>query len=153
MRTFTGKEPISIVPLDKTNWEDAVKLQVQPDQVNFVASNVYSIAESKYYPALLPCGIYASKTMVGFLMYGRDDEDHQYWIYRFMIDQRYQRQGFGRRAMLKLIELLRELPDVPELNISYDLDNIAAAELYMSVGFIEGGIASWGERTAKLTFS
>ena len=94
MRTFTGKEAISIVPLDKSNWEDAVKLQVQPEQVNFVSSNAYSIAESKYYPALLPCGIFAGKTMVGFTMYGRDDEDHQFWIYRFMIDQRYQRQGF-----------------------------------------------------------
>jgi diamine N-acetyltransferase len=153
MRTFTGQEPISIVPLDKSNWEDAVKLNVQPDQVNFVAANAYSIAESKYYPALLPCGIFAGKTMVGFTMYGRDDEDNQYWIYRFMIDHRYQRRGFGRRAMLELIELLRALPDVPEINISYDLDNIGAAELYKSVGFIEGDIASWGERMAKLTFS
>jgi diamine N-acetyltransferase len=147
----SGDDTITIVPIDKGNWERAANLQIMPEQAGFLTPNVFSIAESKFYPELNPCAIYAGDTMVGFLMYARDRDDDQYWVYRFMIDRRYQRRGFGRRAMLQLIEMISALPDAPEINIAYDLGNTAAAELYKSVGFIEGGIAPWGERTAKYT--
>lgn len=150
MTEHAGEEQIRIVPIDKRNWEEAANLQILPEQSGFLTPNVFSIAESKFYPELNPCAIYAGKTLVGFLMYGRDSEDGQYWVYRFMIDHRYQRRGYGRRAMLQLIDLIRSLPDAPELNIAYDVDNDAARRLYRSVGFTEGGIASWGEQTAKL---
>ena len=152
MTDLTGNEPIRIVPIDKDNWERAANLQIEPEQAGFLTPNVFSIAESKFYPELIPCAIYAGETMVGFAMYARDRDDDQYWVYRFMIDRRYQRRGFGRRAMLQLIELIRVLPNAPEINIAYDDDNEAARQLYRSVGFIEGDIASWGERTARLTF-
>ena len=153
MTDLTGDEPIRIVPIDKDNWEQAAHLQVEPEQTDFLTPNVFSIAESKFYPELNPCAIYAGDTMVGFAMYARDRDDDQYWVYRFMIDRRYQRRGFGRRAMLQLIDLIRALPDVPEINIAYDDDNEAARRLYRSVGFVEGGIAPWGERTARYTFT
>jgi diamine N-acetyltransferase len=152
MTGLTGDEPITIVPINKRNWEEAANLQILPEQADFLTPNVFSIAESKFHPELNPCAIYAGQTMVGFVMYARDRDDDQYWIYRFMIDRRYQRKGFGRRAMLQLIELIRALPDAPEINIAYELGNTAAAGLYKSVGFIEGGIAPWGERTAKYTY-
>ena len=50
-------------------------------------SNVWAIAESKFYDALKPTGIYDGGTMVGFLAYGRNPHDDQYWLYRFMIDE------------------------------------------------------------------
>lgn len=152
MTELTGQEPITIVPIDKRNWEEAANLQILPEQAAFLTPNVFSIAESKFYPELNPCAIFAGQTMIGFLMYGRDSEDNQYWVYRFMIDRRYQRRGFGRRAMLHLIELIHALPNAPEINIAYDLDNDVARQLYRSVGFIEGGIASWGEQTARYSF-
>lgn len=143
---------ITIKPITKENWEEAANLRLLPDQVDFITPNVFSIAESKFYPELIPCAIYAGSEMVGFLMYCRDPEDNQYWLYRFMIDERHQRNGYGRSALLQLIEIIRALPNAPELNVAYDRENHVAAALYKSVGFVEGGIASWGEQTAKLTF-
>ncbi len=142
--------PIRIVPLDADNWEEAAKLTLREDQVEFIASNLASIAESRFHPELQPCAIYSGETMVGFTMYARNPNDDQYWIYRFMIDQRYQRRGLGLRAMPVLIERIGNLPNVPEINISYDDHNEPARQLYRRAGFVEGDIAPWGERTAKL---
>jgi diamine N-acetyltransferase len=150
---MTQSPDISIKPITEANWEEAANLRVLPEQINFLTPNVYSIAESKFHPELVPCAIYAGATMVGFLMYFRDPRDDQYWLYRFMIDERYQGRGYGKRALLQLIEIIRTFPDAPELNVGYDLENHVAANLYKSVGFIEGNLAPWGERTAKLTFS
>jgi diamine N-acetyltransferase len=149
----SGQDAIRIVPIDKRNWEEAANLQILPEQADFLTPNVFSIAESKFYPELQPCAIYAGPALVGFLMYGRDPEDSQYWIYRFMIDRRYQRRGYGHRAMRLLIELIRALPNAPEINIAYDIGNDAARQLYRGVGFVEGGIAPWGEQTARLSLT
>ena len=150
---MTASEPISIQPITESNWEEAANLRILPEQTDFLTPNVFSIAESKFHPELIPCAIYAGTSMVGFLMYCRDPRDDQYWLYRFMIDERYQGRGYGKTALRQLIDIIRALPDAPELKVGYDLENHVAAKLYKSVGFIEGGLAPWGERTAKLTFS
>ena len=142
--------PVRIVPLDADNWEMAANLTLRDDQIGFIASNLASIAESRFHPELQPCAIYCGETMVGFAMYARNPYDDQYWIYRFMIDQRYQRLGLGLRSLLILIDLIKALPDVPEISISYDDHNEPARQLYRRAGFVEGEIAPWGERTAKL---
>lgn len=141
---------ITIKPITKDNWEEAAHLRILPEQADFIAPNVFSIAESKFHPELNPCAIYAGSTMIGFLMYGRDPEDRQYWLYRFMIDDRHQGKGYGKAALQQLIAVIRALPNAPELNVGFDLENHVAAHLYKSNGFIEGALASWGERTAKL---
>lgn len=144
--------PIRLVPLDADNWEEAANLTLRDHQIAFIAPNVASIAESRFHPELRPIAVYAGDAMIGFAMYARSNHDGQYWIYRFMIDQRYQRQGFGLRSMLVLIDHIRALPNVPEVNIAYDDHNEPARQLYLRAGFIEGGLAPWGERTAKLLF-
>ena len=153
MTVTAAGDPVRIVPLDADNWEEAAHLSLRDDQVDFIASNLASIAESRFHPELQPCAIYAGSTMVGFTMYARSGQDGQYWIYRFMIDQRFQRQGFGLRAMQALTARIAALENVPEINIAYDDRNEAARQLYQRAGFVEGGLAPWGERTAKLTIS
>jgi len=150
---MTQSPEISINPITEANWEEAANLRISPEQIDFLTPNVYSIAESKFHLELVPCAIYAGATMVGFLMYCRDPRDDQYWIYRFMIDERFQGRGYGKTALQQLIEIIRAFPNAPELNVGFDLENHVAANLYKSAGFIEGGLAPWGERTAKLTFS
>jgi diamine N-acetyltransferase len=138
--------------ITKDNWEEAAGLRVREDQSDFVAPNVWSIAESKFYPALQPMAIYDGETMVGFLMYGRDPQDVNYWLYRFMIDQRFQRQGLGRAALARLIDLLRRTPGCTGVSVGYDRKNVSAERLYLALGFEKTGVAPWGELTAWLAF-
>ncbi|MDF2717187.1 MAG: spermidine acetyltransferase [Paenibacillus sp.] len=58
---------VTLEEITKRNWEDCVRLQVRNGQEHFVASNVYSIVQSKYEPDKVPLAIYHEQTMVGFL--------------------------------------------------------------------------------------
>ena len=86
---------ITLRPISKDNFWDCIDLAVHPEQQSFVTSNAISIAQSKVQPECIPLAIYHEDVMVGFVMYCLDTDDDEYWIYRLMIDQHYQNQGFG----------------------------------------------------------
>jgi diamine N-acetyltransferase len=136
--------------ITKDNWEDAARLSVRNDQIDFVMPNAWAIAEAKFYDALKPTAIYDGGTMVGFLAYGRNPHDDKCWLFRFMIDANHQRKGYGRAALLRLFDLLRKTTDCTELNVGYDPNNTVAERLYLSVGFEKTGVAPWGELTARV---
>lgn len=130
---------ISLRPITKDNWEEAIRLKVAEDQKHFVASNLYSIAEASFYPTAITNGIYADETMVGFTLYGYNDEDGKvgYWIVRLMIDQAHQGKGYGRAAMGLIIDALRSKPDCDQIYISFEPENETARKLYASLGFVD----------------
>lgn len=141
---------ITLRPVTQDNWEECIQLKVREDQRNFVASNLYSIAESKFYPELQPMGIYADDKLVGFLMHGLEPEDGRYWLVRFMIDQRYQGQGLGRAAMQVFLQEMRSIPGLNKLFLSYEPENAVAEKLYSSLGFQPTGEYIEGEKVACL---
>lgn len=62
-----------------------------------------------------------------------------YFIWRFMIDKRYQGKGFGRKAFQLALDFIRTLPAGPSdiCWLSYEPENEAAKKLYASFGFVE----------------
>ena len=93
-------------------------------QRNFIASNVKSLAEAYVNPTLHPFGIYDAKAhyqanpiMVGFTMY--EIVDAVGFISRLMIDEKYQRKGYGRAAMIEVMRRLRLYPDVERIATSH----------------------------------
>lgn len=52
-----------------------------------------------------------------------------------MIDEKYQRKGFGRRAMLKLIDKVSKEYGVNTIYLSIIEENETAYRLYKSIGF------------------
>ncbi|MGH2535205.1 MAG: GNAT family N-acetyltransferase [Thermomicrobiales bacterium] len=143
---------IRLVPIDQENWEAVANLSVRDDQAKFITPNVWSIAESKFHDALQPTAIYANHAAVGFLMYARDPEEGNYWLYRLMIDREHQGRGYGEAAVALLINQLKRLPGCTELNVGYHHDNLTAERLYLRLGFQKTGIAPWSELTARLTW-
>ena len=136
-----------IRPVTKDNWEELIRLKVREDQTHFVASNLYSIAESQFgdeaegHWDLYPFGIYEGDTPVGFLMYGCNFEHpkQQVFIQRLMVDENHQGKGYGRFGMEKILELFRADDRIQEVGISYEPENEAARKLYASLGFEETG--------------
>ena len=140
-----------------------LKLRVARDQKHYLGSNEQSLALA--YATLsdgdpvFPFAIYHGKTPVGFIMidydddwtgYGRDvwlnSEDYKryqgkpfYYIWRFMIDRRYQGKGYGRQAFRLALDFVRTLPCGPSdiCWLSYEPENEAAKKLYASFGFVE----------------
>lgn len=132
------------------NWKQCVRLRVAKEQEHFVAPNAYSLAQARYEPENIPLAIYDGDTMVGFVMYGFDFDDNNYWISRLMIDARSQGKGYGRAAMEEVIRRLKEKADCKEIAISYEAENLAAEKLYLSLGFIKTGEIIEGEVVARL---
>lgn len=141
---------ISLKSIDQSNREACIQLKPKQEQQGFIASNLYSIAESKFFPHMNIKAIYCGEKLIGFTMYGIDSDDGNYWIYRFMIDEQYQGRGHGKSAMKLIIQDLESREDRTDVIwLGYQPDNEQARKLYASVGFKEAGMAPWGEMLAK----
>ena len=136
---------VTLRPVDENNYRSVIALDVGPGQERFVARNVNSIAESKVYPYLIPAAVYSDDELVGFALYGRDPETGKYWIVRLMVDAAHQGKGYGRAAVLALIEEIQALPECGEIYLSLVPGNEAAEGLYQSVGFERTGEIEDGE--------
>ena len=147
-----------LCPVTLENWQSLIKLKVREDQTGFVASNLYSIAQAQFgdeyqgHWNLHPFGIYDGDVPVGFLMYGHNFEHptQQVFIQRLMVDENFQRKGYGRFAMNRMIEIFRADERIKEVGISYAPENDAAKKLYASMGFVETGEIFEGEAVAAL---
>ncbi len=140
---------IVLMPITEQNWETAADLELEEYQRDFVRPNAWSIAEASFHTELKPMGIYRGGTMVGFLMYGKSYRSERTWLYRLMIDKKYQGQGLGKQAMELLIRRMRD-EGYAEISVGYEPENSVAERLYAKFGFQPTGMAEWGEKTARL---
>ena len=145
------------------NVEDIIKLRVSKEQREYVASNEWSLVDAYLSLAkgepVFPFGIYNGKTPVGFVMisyfndwsgYKRDawlnskdyhfyKDKYFYYIWRFMIDKKYQKRGYGKEALKLAIDFIRTFPcgKAEYCVLSYEPENMTAKKLYSSFGFTE----------------
>ena len=121
--------------IDYNNFLEIIELNVYENQRDFLTSNAVSIAQSKVQPECMPLAIYNDEKAVGFVMYGIDRRDGQYWIYRFMIDRRYQSKGFGKVALQLLITQIQQDKTHYKILLGVHKESIVAIKLYRSFGF------------------
>lgn len=147
---MTVEPVVTLRPLTRETLDACIGLRVAPEQEAFVASNVYSLAEAAVMPDTWPLAVYASDEMVGFVMYSREPDTGRYWILRLMIDAARQGRGYGRAALLAVIDLLRCRHGCREIILSIDDGNQVAERLYESVGFRRTGAYDSGEAVMRL---
>ncbi|KAJ6442185.1 GCN5-related N-acetyltransferase [Purpureocillium lavendulum] len=104
----TRASTVSLREINKENWRAVTQLVTLPSQAANVSTNAMSLVESHYSEDAWARAIYADDTPVGFLMMSIWDPDEWYCVWRFMIDHRYQKMGFGREAILLAIKHVRE---------------------------------------------
>ena len=143
---------ITLLEITIDNWRECVRLKVADNQVNFVASNAVSLAQSKYEPESVPLAAYDGDTMVGFVMYHPEDYgvSKLWFIERLMVGLQYQGKGYGRATMEALIARLKAIPGYAAILISFVPENTAAQKLYSSLGFEDTGEIEEGERVYRL---
>ncbi|WP_366248857.1 GNAT family N-acetyltransferase [Terribacillus aidingensis] len=131
--------------IDADNWHACVKLTVNEEQKQNVAENAVSLAQAAYEKQWYPHGIYSNETLVGFLMFGTDQETKRVELCRFMIDKQYQGKGYGKATLVKLFELINIRYGAISLYTSIVPENDAAKKLYESAGFKMTGEVMWEE--------
>jgi diamine N-acetyltransferase len=141
---------IMLRELTRDTWEECVDLEVAEHQRNFVSSNLVSLAEAQFYPGTVCRAVYADEEMIGFVMYGPDaeyapGEPGAFAFVRLMIDQHHQGKGYGRAAIIAVIEAVREIPESRALYTSFVPENTHAASLYIAMGFQPTGRELDGE--------
>jgi diamine N-acetyltransferase len=85
-------------------------------------------------------------------MLSQDTEKAQYYLWRFMIDARYQGLGFGTRALEQVIAYVRALPGAKEMTLTFVPGELSPAAFYRRLGFVETGVEHDGELEMKLIF-
>lgn len=145
-----ASEEITLRKITEETVESVLKLQVAEDQERFVASNAKSIAQAYFSEHAWFRAIYAGNKPVGFVMLYLDEEKPEYWIWRFMIDERYQRQGYGSQALAQVIEHVKGLPEPNEIVLSYTPGEGEPAPFYRKLGFVETGEWEREEKVMKL---
>lgn len=149
---LTEDAVVSLREVTKDNLWEILRLKVKPGQEKFVASNATSIAEAHYEEKAWFRAIYADDTPVGFLMLYDDPETTDYFLWRLMIDGRYQKLGFGERATRLLIDYVRALPGATELLVSYVPQEGSPEPFYTRLGFVHTGEVHDGEKVMRLLF-
>ena len=134
------EENVKIVELNAENWYDCCKLEVSTEQKEYLEPNAVSIAQSKFEPTLKPYAIYFKDIVVGFLMYNSVQEELDgYWVYRIMVDKKFQGKGIVKAATKLMISEMVKLPNSKKIVVGYHPENLGAHNLYSSLGFIDNG--------------
>lgn len=114
--TLSKASAVSLREVTRDNLREVLSLKVAPDQEKFVANNAVSIAQAHFYPETAWFrAIYADETPVGFMMLSDDASKPEYFLWRLMLDARYQKFGFAARAMHLLFDYVRTRPNAREI--------------------------------------
>lgn len=130
---------VTLRSVTSDNLSEVLRLKVAPQQEQFVASNAVSLAQAHFTKEAWFRAIYADETPIGFMMLYEDRVKPEYFLWRLLIDQRYQRYGFGRQAMARLIEYVKTLPNAAELLLSHGEGEGSPAPFYARLGFTYTG--------------
>jgi diamine N-acetyltransferase len=151
-------EHLKLRPITPSNRPALEDLRVLPEQENLVDGVSSSLAEAAAKPDARPwCrGIYAGEVPVGFLMLadgvppGHQDIPWPYYLWRFLIDARFQGRGYGRAALTELVAHVRTKPDAELLVTSVVPGAGSPLGFYLSYGFRDTGSMFDRERILEL---
>lgn len=139
---------LSLLPLDRYTWEACAALETLPEDTQFMPSVLHSLAQAKFEP-LTPLGIAQDGQMVGFAMYGVFGGIC--WISRILVAAPHREKGLAREAISLLVKQLQLRQECREIRASYHPENLAAAHLFASAGFVPINYAMEEEVVVKWT--
>jgi diamine N-acetyltransferase len=136
----TANARVTLREVTRENLREVLLLEVAPEQKGFVASNAISIAQAHFYPEVAWFrAIYANDTPVGFLMLEDSPGAPEVFLWRFMIDRRFQNHGFGGRAIELVLEHVRAREGTSALTLSHVPGEGSPGPFYQRLGFVYTG--------------
>jgi diamine N-acetyltransferase len=152
---------VSLREIDDDNREAVVGLRLASGQERFVSSVAESLAIAVDEPQGNPWyrAIFAGDEPVGFVMLSWDVEPRPpeirgpWFLWKLLIDERYQGRGYGREAVRQVVDLVRA-EGATELFTSYVPEDGGPAGFYERLGFVPTGeVDPAGEVIMRLVLS
>jgi GNAT superfamily N-acetyltransferase len=144
-----GALPFSVREVTSDNVNALLKLDVLAGQKQLVASVATSLAQAAYEPAGRALAIYGGEQPVGMvLLYDarlhKDRPAPQLYLWRLLVDARFQRRGLGRQALLWVIAEARRM-GMESVGLSHGQAEGHAGPFYQRIGFSYTGEMDDGE--------
>ena len=139
-----GDGDVVLRPLTEENRPAVEALRVATAQRAFVSSVTDSLAEAQRYADANPLvfGLYDRETPVGFVMIADEVDDPDYiahFVWKLLIDERFQRRGFGTAA-LDLVAAYFRSKGVPTMWTSAGEGEGSPIPFYERYGFVRDGV-------------
>jgi len=137
---------VTLRALTDENSADVLALRVAPEQLRFVGSVADALADAAEFPEASPWyrAIYDDEEPVGFVMLSWDVTPvpgkiiGPWFLWKLLIDERHQRRGYGRAALSRVVEMVRDA-GATELLTSYTTGEGEPWPFYERFGFVPTG--------------
>ena len=133
---------ITLQPITETNYLEAAKLRVSPEQQAFVAPAIGILARAYAYrrQRAKAWGIYAGCRMVGLaLVEDLDEEPACYHLSELLVNEAEQGKGYGQTALALLLAQCRREGKYPRVEVCVKRMDEAAIHIYEKAGFRDTG--------------
>ncbi|CRH93393.1 Spermine/spermidine acetyltransferase [Chlamydia trachomatis] len=131
---------IKLKIVDEASFEEVVDLSLSSQDERRVASNTYSLAQAWLYgEQVRPYAVYNSDQVVGFLLLWMHPEEQKWLIWRLMIDQKHQNNGYGKEVLRQVIKMAQEDASCHRLVADYVIGNHRMRGMLESLGFSSKG--------------
>ena len=133
---------IRLIPVTEDNWMEVASLSVKEEQKGYVAPAIGILARGYVYR---DCNakVYAfdhDGTIVGTALVREfTDEPLGYDLQQFMVDEKYQRRGYGSRALQLVLDELRAENHYDHVELCVKRADAEAIRLYEKHGFTDSG--------------
>jgi len=125
---------VELRKINKDNYVECLNLHTTESNVDFVDPVAWSLAEAWVsYDDSRPFAIYADNVMVGYVSMYIGDNNPQ--IINFMIDNRFQKRGYGTAAARLCIEYLKKEYNASRISVPVHLEHISAQKFWSNIGF------------------
>lgn len=124
--------PLYLREVNRYNWEQCAALQLAPEQQQFIPSNLYTIAQSKYENLTLHA-LQLDEQIIGMAAIGYFAKIH--WISRIMIHAPFQHLGYGTAFLRLLLDEIVKDPKATEVRAAVHPNNLSALSLFYRAGF------------------
>ncbi|MEU5287088.1 GNAT family N-acetyltransferase [Streptomyces sp. CA-278952] len=151
-------EPVALRAITDLNRPAVLNLRVAAGQEGFVDGVARSLRDAAEHPELAPWprAVYAGEQPVGFVLLadgvanGNPDIPWPFYLWRMLIDGRFQGLGYGRAALDSVTAYVRSRPDARELVTSVVPGEGSPLGFYLRCGFVETGEMYDHERVLRL---
>ena len=127
---------INIQPVSIKTFAAVTQLKISAAQEEYIPDNTFLLAMSKVLPNCTPLAIFHDGEIVGFALYGLDEDRTKYWIHIMMIDARHQGKGYAKEAFEKVLAIIQRDKTVHKIVLAVNKGNASAVQIYEKRGFV-----------------